>query len=307
MIKQTLYFGNQTYLSTKNEQLIIKTAEKEISRPIEDIGVVVLDSPQITITQYTITKFLENNVAVISCNEKHMPIGMLLNLDGNTLQSQKFKEQISASEALKKNLWQQTIKAKIQNQASVLRITGKDSKRLNYLTKKVKPGDVENCEAQAANWYWDLVFYDYMKDFSRNFAGAPNNILNYGYAILRAATARALTASGLLPTLGIFHRNQYNAYCLADDIMEPYRPFVDLAVIELMRKYPLEDFQEFNKDIKQAMLSVIQCDCFFKQEKSPLFVALTRTTASLSSCFEGKKRKILYPEIKYEHKRVKSV
>jgi CRISPR-associated protein Cas1 len=307
MIKQTLYFGNPTYLSTKSEQLVIKTAEKEITRPIEDIGVVILDNPQITVTQYTIAKLLENNAAVITCNERHMPTGMLLNLDGNTLQSQKFRSQISTSEALKKNLWQQTIKAKILNQATVLQIIGKNSKRLEYLAKKVKPGDTDNCEAQAANWYWGLVFSDYSQNFTRMFSGTPNNILNYGYAVLRAATARALVGSGLMPTLGIFHRNQYNAYCLADDIMEPYRPFVDLAVVELLEKYSLEECQEINKGMKQSLLSVLQCDCFFKQEKSPLFVALSRTTASLSACFEGKKRKILYPEIKYEHKRIKSV
>jgi CRISPR-associated protein Cas1 len=302
-----LYFGNQTYLSTQNEQLAIKTAEKELMRPIEDIGVVILDSPQITITQYTLNKLLQNSAAVITCNEKHLPVGMFLNLDGNTLQSQKFKAQIAASEALKKNLWQQTIEAKIKNQAAVLRYIHKNDKRLNVLVKKVKPGDTDNCEAQAANWYWDLIFSDFTDDFFRHSSEVPNNILNYGYAVLRAATARALTGSGLLPTLGIFHRNQYNAYCLADDIMEPYRPFVDLAVVELLEKHSLEDCLEINKDIKQAMLSVLQCDCFFKQEKSPLLVALTRTTASLSACFEGKKRKISYPEIKYEHNRIKSV
>jgi len=307
MIKQTLYFGNSAHLSTKDEQLVIKTAENETSRPLEDIGVVVLDSPQITITQHTIAKLLKNNAAIISCDEKHMPIGMFLNLDGNTLQSQKFQKQTEASEALKKNLWQQTIKAKIQNQASVLQKAGKDAKRLNYLARNIKPGDSDNCEAQAANWYWSRIFSDYVRDFSRNSNQTPNNMLNYGYAVLRAASARALTGSGLMPTLGIFHRSQYNAYCLADDVMEPYRPFVDLAVIELLEKHSLENCEEINQDTKQTLLSVLQYDCFFKQEKSPLFVALTRTSASLSACFEGKKRKILYPEIKNEHKRVKSI
>jgi len=308
MIKQTLCFDNPAYLSAKDEQLIIKTADREFSRPIEDIGVVILDNPQITITQNASVKLLQNNVAVIHCNEKHLPVGMLLNLDGNTLQSQKFKQQISATDTLKKNLWQQTIKAKIQNQSIVLKIIGKDSKRLDYLAKNVKLGDIGNSEAQAANYYWNLIFSDYVESFSRLFSnGAPNNMLNYGYAVMRAATARALTGSGLLPTLGIFHRNQYNAYCLADDIMEPYRPFVDLAVLELLQENEFDDLQEINREIKQKLLQVLQCDCYFKTEKSPLLVALTRTTASLCACFEGKKRKILYPEIRYELKRNKSV
>ncbi|MDR0306713.1 MAG: type II CRISPR-associated endonuclease Cas1 [Chitinispirillales bacterium] len=310
MIKQTLCFDNPAYLSAKNEQLIIKTSDgREISRPIEDIGVVILDNPQITITQNAVIKLLQNNAAVIHCNEKHLPVGMLFNLDGNTLQSQKFKSQISATEVLKKNLWQQTVKAKIQNQAAVLKIAGKDSRRLDHLAKNVKPGDSGNYEAQAAIWYWNLVFSDYVENFSRIFTigGVVNNMLDYGYAVMRAAVARALTGSGLLPTLGIFHRNQYNAYCLADDIMEPFRPFVDLAVLEILQENSIDSLQEINRGIKQKLLLVLQCDCFFKKEKSPLLVALTRTTASLCACFEGKKRKILYPEIKHEPKRDKSV
>ena len=297
MIKQTLYFGNPAYLSTKNGQLIIKTDECETSRPIEDIGVVLLDNPQITITQHTITKLLENNVAFIHCNEKHMPIGMLLNLDGNTLQRQRFQKQIEASEPLKKKLWQQTVQVKIKNQAAVLSHLGKDVKRMNYLQKNVKSGDQNNCEAQAASYYWKLVFDSHIQDFSRSQDGEPpNNILNYGYAVLRAATARALAGTGLLPTLGIFHRNQYNAYCLADDIMEPYRPYVDYAVIEYMARYGIPP-KIINTEIKKHFLAILQTDVYFEKERSPLLVALTRTTASLLACFQGKKRKILYPEL----------
>jgi CRISPR-associated protein Cas1 len=283
MIKQTLYFGNLAYLSIKDEQLVIKTAEKEVSRPIEDIGVIVLDSSQITITQHTITKLLKNNTAIISCDEKHMPIGMFLNLDGNTLQSQKFQKQIEASEALKKNLWQQTVKAKIQNQAGVLQNIGKDTKRLNYLAKKVNPGDTDNCEAQAASYYWKLIFDNYIQDFSRFPEGEPpNNMLNYGYAILRAAMARALVGTGLLPTLGIFHKNQYNAYCLADDIMEPYRPYIDYVVVKYMEQNKIVP-DKLDTEIKQYILTALQTDVYFEKEHSPLLIALTRTTASLSA------------------------
>jgi len=300
MIKQTLYFGNTTYLSTKNEQLVIKTATTETSRPIEDIGVVLLDNPQITITQHTITKLLENNVALIHCNEKHLPVGMLLNLDGNTLQHQRFEKQIAASEPLKKKLWQQTVQTKINNQAALLSYLGKDIKRMLHLQKKVQSGDPDNCEAQAASYYWKLVFEDKIQEFSRDQEGEPpNNMLNYGYAVLRAAMARALVGTGLLPTLGIFHRNQYNAYCLADDIMEPYRPYVDRAVVEYMAKHGTPP-ETLNKEINRHFLTILQADIHFEKERSPLLVALTRTTASLFACFQGKKRKILYPELKHE-------
>jgi CRISPR-associated protein Cas1 len=302
MIKQTLYFGSTAYLSTKNGQLIIKTATEETSRPIEDIGVVLLDSPQITITQHTVTKLLEDNAALIYCNEKHHPVGMLLNLDGNTLQHQRFQKQIAASEPLKKKLWQQKDKKKIWNQAALLSYLGKDVKRMVYLQKRVQSGDPDNCEAQAASYYWKLVFEDKIQNFSRNPEGIPpNNLLNYGYAVLRAAMARALVGTGLLPTLGIFHRNQYNAYCLADDIMEPYRPYVDCAVVEYLAQHGTPP-EELNKEINRHFLTILQADIYFEKERSPLLVALTRTTASLFACFQGKKRKILYPELNYEHR-----
>ena len=304
MIKQTLSFSNPAYLSASKAQLVIKTSELTTTRPIEDIGVVILDNPQITITQNAMALLLENNVALITCDAKHIPVGMFLNLDGNTLQSNRFKIQIEASEPLKKQLWQQTVQAKILNQAAVLKQLGKDTKRLEYLAKTVNSGDTNNCEAQAASYYWKLIFEGYIKDFSRLREGEPpNNLLNYGYAIVRAAAARALVGSGLLPSFGIFHKNQYNAYCLADDIMEPYRPYVDLAVVEkLAEGLPINEDLELNPEIKKHLLTVLKCDCHFEREKSPMLVALTRTSASLIACLEGKKKKILYPKI-YESKR----
>ena len=294
MIKQTLDFSNPSYLSASNAQLVIKTSEKTITRPIEDIGVVILDNQQITITQNAMALLLENNVAIITTNSKHLPVGMFLNLDGNTLQSNRFQKQIEASEPLKKSLWQQTVQAKILNQAAVLKQQSKDIKRLDFLVNTVNSGDTTNCEAQAASYYWSLIFEDHIQDFSRSPEGeSPNNLLNYGYAIVRAATARALVASGLLPTFGIFHKNQYNAYGLADDVMEPYRPYVDLAVLSLLGNLSME----LTSETKKYLLNILAYDCYFEREKSPMLVALTRTTASLVACFEGKKKKILYPRI----------
>ena len=302
MIKQTLYFGNPAYLSMKNKQMLIRLPESsdnhsEISRPVEDIGVVILDHRQITITQGLMTALLENNAAVIHCNDAHHPVGLMLNLDGHSLQTQRFRAQIEATEPLKKQLWQQTVIRKIENQAALLQLLGKDVKTLDFMIRNVKSGDPDNFEARAAAYYWGQLFSVHIPDFIRDRGGEPpNNMLNYGYAILRAAVARALVGSGLLPTLGIFHRSQYNAYCLADDVMEPYRPFVDRAVFEFMQAGN-EIPEDLNLEAKQHLLKVLQHDVRFDRDRSPLVVGLTKTTASLSACFEGTKRKINYPKL----------
>jgi CRISPR-associated protein Cas1 len=295
MIKRTLYFGNPAYLKTKNEQLVIELndSNKEKQVPIEDIGVLILDHSQITITQPVLAKLLQNNVAVITCDEKHHPVGLFLNLDGHTLQSQRFKSQIDAPVPLKKQLWQQTVEAKILNQAKLLEEERQENKFLLNLAKKVRSGDAGNCEAQAANYYWKNLFPEFL-NFRRFREGAPpNNLLNYGYAILRAVIARSLVGSGLLPTLGIFHRNQYNAYCLADDIMEPYRPYVDKIVCDIVRMNG--NFLEMTPKMKLQLLGIPAMDVILNNEKSPLMVAVQRTTATLAKCFEGTGKKILYP------------
>jgi CRISPR-associated protein Cas1 len=293
MIKRTLYFGNPAYLKTKNEQLIIDLQETDESKsvPIEDIGLVILDHQQITITQAVMAKLLENNTALITCDH---PVGLQLCLDGHTLQSQKFKAQINASSPLKKQLWQQTIMRKIENQAVLLAIERAENKYLLNLAATVKSGDSSNNEAKAASYYWKHIFPDFLQ-FKREREGQPpNNLLNYGYAILRAVVARSLVASGLLPTLGIFHRNQYNAYCLADDLMEPYRPFVDKIICGIIRGNG--KFLEMTPSMKKELLQIPAMDVVIDGQKSPLMNAVQRTTASLAKCFEGSSRKILYPE-----------
>jgi CRISPR-associated protein Cas1 len=296
MIKRTLYFGNPAYLKTKDEQLVfesIDTGETK-SLPIEDIGVLILDHQQITISQALIAKLLANNVAFITCDNSHHPTGLLLNLDGHTLQSQKFQAQVEATVPLKKQLWQQTVSTKIYNQAVLLESMRVPIKNMRTLAAEVKSGDSDNNEAVAAAYYWKNIFRIF-PDFKRErFGEAPNNLLNYGYAILRAVVARSIVASGLLPTLGIFHKNQYNAYCLADDIMEPYRPFVDKVVVNIVNLNG--KFLELTPNMKKELLAIPAMDVFINEEKSPLMVAVQKTTASLAKCFEGKQRKILYPE-----------
>ena len=297
MIKRTLYFGNPAYLKTTNEQMVIEMHDSGETKqvPIEDIGLLILDHQQITITQATIAKLLANNVAFITCDNTHHPTGLMLNLDGNTLQSQKFQAQVEASVPLKKQLWQQTVMAKIENQAALLKTQSPEYKLLNTYAKDVKSGDSENHEAKAAAYYWKRIFPDFLEFRRERYGPPPNNLLNYGYAILRAIVARSIVASGMLPTLGIFHRNQYNAYCLADDVMEPYRPYVDRTVCNIIRMNG--KFLDMTAAMKTELLKIPTIDVMIDEQKSPLMIAVQRTTASLAKCFEGKTRKILYPQL----------
>ncbi|TJZ62989.1 type II CRISPR-associated endonuclease Cas1 [Sphingobacterium olei] len=298
MIKRTLVFSNPTYLSHRNSQLVISFPEKEKDDrtvPIEDIGVLVLESQQITISHGCIAALVENNVALISCDSSHMPTGLLLPLDGGHTQAERFRYQIEASLPLKKQLWQQTIQQKIYNQASVLNELGIHADNMFRWSKSVKSGDPDNYEGRAAAYYWQNIFSEHLQ-FNRHRAGVPpNSFLNYGYAILRAIVARSLVSSGLLPTLGIFHRNKYNAYCLADDIMEPYRPFVDRIVYKLVAEGTY--LEELNTEIKTRLLLLPQVNVVFDDMTSPLLIGVSRTTASLARCFEGTSRKINYPTI----------
>ncbi|WP_395050126.1 type II CRISPR-associated endonuclease Cas1 [Flavobacterium sp.] len=295
MIKRTLFFGNPAYLSTKNEQIVISYPDKEQETKtvaIEDIGVIVLENQQITITNGLLEKLTNNNVALINCDQYHLPIGLLMPLNGHTEQTERFKNQINASVPLKKNLWQQTISSKILNQAGLLKEKGIPCRKMELWAKEVTSGDALNHESRAAVFYWQNLIP--IENFTRGQKGIPpNNLLNYGYAILRAITARAIVSSGMLPTLGIFHRNKYNAYCLADDIMEPYRPYVDLIVCHIMETE--DSYDELTIEIKKQLLNIATIDVFIDGKNSPLMVAMSRTTNSLHECFEGTARKILYP------------
>ena len=295
MIKKTLYFGNPVYLSLKNAQLVIKLPEvvknsalpegfkrmSEVTKPIEDIGVVVLDNKQITI---------------ITCDSKSMPVGLMLPLYGNTTQNERFRHQLGASLPLMKQLWQQTIKAKIENQTVVLHeCAGEEIKCMKVWAADVKSGDSDNLEARAAAYYWKNLFK--IEGFTRDREGIPpNNLLNYGYAILRAVVARALVTSGLLPTLGIHHHNRYNAYCLADDIMEPYRPYVDRLVYDIFKEAE-PNCVELTRELKARLLTIPTLETVISGKRSPLMVAVGQTTASLYKCFSGELRKISYPEM----------
>lgn len=303
MIKRVLCFTNPSYLSLRLKQIVCElpsqkgdAASRMIAThtiPIEDVGVVILDHKQITITQALLSALLENNCAVITTNDQHMPVGLQLPLSVNSIQSERFRQQLNASEPLRKQMWQQTVTAKILGQADVLREVGIEANNMYAWAKDVRSGDADNMEARAAAFYWRNVFHD--PNFVRGQEGEPpNNLLNYGYAIVRAIIARALVAAGLLPTLGIHHHNRYNAYCLADDIMEPYRPFVDKLVIAIMKRH--EDITSLTTEIKRDLLSISTADVLIDGHRSPLMVAAQTTANSVQKCFVGEIRKIIYPE-----------
>lgn len=292
MLKKTILLENKATLTTKNRQLVIKSETRESSIPIEDIGFIVIDHAEIHLSITAMNLLVENNSSVIICNTNHLPNGMFLNLNSHHIQQEIFKNQINASVPLKKQLWQQTIIEKITNQGILLeKITG-NKNSFDFLCSKVLSGDSSNMEGVAAAQYWKLFFEIPFK--RERFGDYPNSFLNYGYAILRAATARALSGSGLLNTLGIHHKSKYNAFALADDIMEPFRPIVDEKVFELMQTY---DEQELNTVLKSELLQILTRTVYFKEEKSPLMVALQKTASSLQQCYTGERKKIKYPKL----------
>jgi CRISPR-associated protein Cas1 len=298
MIKRTLYFGNPCSLRKKDMQMQISypadEKKEDTSIPIEDVGLVILDNPQILLSNALLMALNENNSAVISCDTSHLPYGLMLPMFSHHAFTEKLHAQLDASQPLRKNLWQQTIISKIENQAALLKKAGIDTKKMDFYVSDVKSGDPGNVEGRAAAYYWDNIFSGAI--FLRHrFGEHPNNLLNYGYAVLRAIVARSLIASGLFPSIGIHHRNKYNPYCLADDIMEPFRPYVDSIVLDIIQEEP--GLEELTPEIKKKLLQIAVMDVVIDGKSNPLMVGVQRTTASLASCFEGATRKILYPEM----------
>lgn len=310
MVKKTLYFGNPAYLSLRNGQLVLRLPqveknntltdkfkqEAERTFPIEDLGVVILDDKRITITQGLLECLAENNCALITCDSAHHPAGLLLPMEGNTLLSERSRLQVDCSKPLRKQLWQQTVQAKIANQASNLaHLVQAENRNMLVWVGQVRSDDADNLEARAAAYYWKHIFPEIPRFVRGRDGEPPNNLLNYGYAILRAVVARSLVAAGLLPSLGIHHHNRYNAYCLADDLMEPYRPLVDRIVRGIITKH--DDYEEMSLEMKRELLSIPTLDVSIKGQTRPLMVAVDQTVASLNRCFAGESRRLIYPDL----------
>lgn len=295
MIKRTIIVSSKAYISHKDEQLHIAKEADEPTVPIEDIGVLILESHQVTITQSALSALMANNVVVIGCDAAHHPDGIMIPMASNLLHTAVLKTQIEASLPLTKQLWMQTIRAKILNQSAALKSLGRETEPMERWYRKVRSGDPDNFEGRAASYYWKRLFPPEW-NFSRNPEGdTPNNLLNYGYAVLRAAMARASVGSGLHPAIGLHHRNQYNPFCLADDMMEPYRPYVDLHVREICLAD--KNFGILTPAVKKQLLTVLSTDTRIEGDRKPLLLALTNTSSSLVKCLAGQSKKLLFPAI----------
>lgn len=294
MIKRIIDISEQAYVYMKHKQLMLERDKKVIaSIPIEDLGVVILQHHAIVITQAVIIACQENNVVIIFCNAQHLPYSAILPIsDANSLHSKVIQEQVKITLPVKKRLWKQIVQYKIQEQALTLKLLNKKYQPIKYLSMKVKVGDKENHEAQAAKKYWKLLMGD---DFRRDpNLGEVNALLNYGYAIVRAMTARAIVGSGLHPALGLHHHNQYNGLCLADDLMEPFRPWVDYYVYQLIED---DEPLEVNQENKQLLLGMLSQNVIWKDKTLPMMVASHHLMASLKRAYKDKREKILYPQL----------
>jgi CRISPR-associated protein Cas1 len=297
MITRSIYIGNPAYLKLKDNQMYIQNPETKETKgriPVEDLGLLMLDHFQITLSHQLIQAMMENNVVVISCNYFHLPHGIMLPLHGHSEHSHKVKAQLEASEPLKKQLWKQTVETKIENQRMVLVKQGNFSEPMLKYRQEVKSGDATNMEGIAAQHYWKyLISLDFIRDRHGDY---PNAFFNFGYSVLRSMMARAIVEGGLFPVLGIFHKNKYNPYCLADDLMEPYRPFIDLLVMNWLIKNPT--IEDLEKDFKAECLKIATIDVKINDCTRPLMVAIKMTVSSLYKCYTGEKRQIAYPELK---------
>ncbi|MBI5491938.1 MAG: type II CRISPR-associated endonuclease Cas1 [Deltaproteobacteria bacterium] len=280
-------------LALKNRQMSIEREGYDpVTVPVEDIGLLILDHPAISHTQGLLAACFENNVAVLLCGTRRLPGAVLTPLEGNSLQSRTIAQQVQITRPVRKRLWQAIIRAKIRQQATVLSHAAEGENPLFAYAARVKSGDPDNIEAQAARIYWQRLFG---KDFRRD-PDTPgiNSLLNYGYAVMRAAVARALVGTGLHPSLGIHHHNQYNSFCLADDLIEPLRPAVDLRVYMIGKMTPPIEL-ELTPENKRALLEVLSWDFLINGGRLPLMPALHHYAASVRKAICGEVEKVEIP------------
>ncbi len=296
MIKRIIEINHPSYLKIKQNQLCIEQGGKQVgTAPIEDIGILLLSHREIILTSSVTTRLIENKAAIIHCDHRYMPCAYTLPLDNNTTHSAVLKAQMTAKLPIKKRVWQQIVQAKIEAQARVLALySEQEAQALFTMAKRVKSDDTDNKEAQAAQYYWRKLFD---KQFRRNpDETGVNAFLNYGYAIIRASVARAICAAGLHPALGIHHTNQYNAFCLSDDLMEPLRPMVDWQVQTYLQNFKQSEL-EINQESKKILLELVSASVLMNQRQLPLMVALHEYTASFKRVLQGEEQQLQIPFI----------
>ncbi len=294
MIKNYVCISNPSTLTVKNDQLQVVNKESGIINkvPLSDIAVIELDSPAVVLNSYLLAKAASENIIIIS-TQNHLPIGINMPLYSNSLHTKRLREQIECGDRAKNRMWQYVIQTKILLQAENLKSKDKNYVRLIRYAEQVLTGDKTNREALASAFYWKELFgEDFVRSSGRKY---PNNMLNYAYAIIRTSMARAITAAGFHPALGIHHRNQYNPFCLADDMMEVYRPMADSLVYEIKDNFPADD--ELTKEQKEMLISVIYQDVAIGGQTSPMQIAIQKTANSLINSYSAKKNQLVLPDI----------
>lgn len=290
-----LFFSNPCRLNIKNSQIHCELQDNVIQNiPLEDISVIVLESRQISLTSVLIAECAKNNVVIFSCDSSHMPCGVYLPFNQHSRFTQTANSQLKWDIPFKNRLWQKIIRQKIFNQAALLKKYGlKNYETLMGAYQRVQSGDKTNCEAFAAKVYWENIFENFQRN--KDEEDLRNSALNYGYAIVRGAVARALSASGFIMCYGIHHNSELNAFNLADDIMEPFRPFVDKVVYKIFIKHI--DTKRLDKEMKQSLIGVLLEECFFKGKKSSVLTALQQTVETLMTASrETDAEKLMMPE-----------
>ncbi len=283
-----------SYLKYRNHQLLLERENDTVSLPIEDLTAIVLDTPQSTITNYALRELAKAGVAVLTSDESHQPVGLFLPLEGHSLQRARIGAQAELSKPTKKRLWQQIVRAKLKVQAKILQTVSGTDAGISKLAGKVRSGDPTNIEAQAAKRYWSKFFLK--AGFKRDrLVEDQNRFLNYGYAILRSLMARSIVATGLHPSLGIYHKNKYNAFALADDLMEPYRPFVDLICWEVARDFG--EKAEMEQDLRKALLGFVHLIPRIDEEEHSMQGAIRKTAQSLASVIQEQQTVLSLPEV----------
>jgi CRISPR-associated protein Cas1 len=274
-------FGD-AHLSVRHQQLVVRReANPEVTTPLADIAVVVLASRRVTLTQSVLSGLMDAGAAVIVCDESMLPSGLMLPLSAHTMQTRRMIAQARATLPRRKRIWQQIVRAKVLAQAAALEVRVSTDGGLRELAARIRSGDPENIESQAAQRYWPLLFND--PDFLRR-RGAPNQNrhLNYGYAVFRATVGRALCAAGLHPSLGVHHRSRSNPYCLADDLIEPWRPLVDAEVAEIVGEHGID--APLDPHAKQRLVGLLHERLDHEGESRTTVEWINRSASSLAAC-----------------------
>ncbi|MEI8362957.1 MAG: type II CRISPR-associated endonuclease Cas1 [Betaproteobacteria bacterium] len=303
MTWQNLLISRPARLSLKNRQLRCEQETGEVSLALEDIASVVLESPQITLTSALMAACAEENIAIITCDETHTPNGLLTSFLPHSRQAGMLRAQIAWSKPFTKRLWQLIVKQKIINQAATLKLCGREHARLTKLATEVDSGDSQNCEAQAARLYFNVLFDGVSHDaFKRHGDDLSNAALNYGYAILRAAIARELVQFGFIPALGIHHCSELNTFNLADDLIEPFRPFVDAHVrLNGIGEQVGEAVQGLQLGERASLVQSLQLTCVVAGERHTLLHAIHLLVKSLNTATtQSKADKLLMPSMPRE-------